>query len=465
MAPNLRHAFAWFVAERDQEAALRMAVALQRYWRIRALWVEGRQAFAAAIALGEPEPTELWAHAFRGAAVCAELSFQSDAALDLNKRAIEIWEALDDRNGMAMSLIDFGNVNNNLGRFDDAIAAFEQAGELASTGALRTSLVARASMASAMLRKGALEDSDKAHRQMAPLLRQIDDPNLLATFLSNQAVVRQRLGDLDEAQRLLDECLGIQQKLGDDYGISVTLANLADIQRDPVDMERYASDSLLIATRIDAIDVIAAVSANLGDAALQRGDVSAAAERLIDALDSYGAIGDEIGQADVIGLVGASAIESDPTAATRLISAAQTIYVRNNVQPTSPQAMRASALQDRLHEMLGSDDFALAVEGGQDLSLDDAVLEAAALARTERALTPSTRVQEVEPGFGKLTPRELDVLRLIAAGKSNREIADTLFISVRTANTHVARILAKLECRNRAAAAALAYQHGLVPLP
>jgi DNA-binding CsgD family transcriptional regulator len=51
---------------------------------------------------------------------------------------------------------------------------------------------------------------------------------------------------------------------------------------------------------------------------------------------------------------------------------------------------------------------------------------------------------------------------LIALGKSNREIAETLFITVHTTNHHVARILAKLECRNRAGAAALAVQHGLV---
>ncbi len=462
MAPNIRQAVSRFLAERDQEAVLRMAVALQRYWRIRALWNEGRQAFAAAMALGDAQPTPLWANALRGAAVCAELSFDSDAALDLNQRAIGIWESLDDRNGMAMSLIDFGNVNNNLGRFDDAIAAFKRAGELANSGALRTSLVARASMASAMLRKGALDDSDRAHRQTAPLLRQIDDPSLLATFLSNQAVVRQRLGDLDEAQRLLDECHSIQEKLGDDYGISVTLANLADLQPDPAEKARYASEALVIAARIDAVDVIAAVSANLGDAALERGDVATAAEKFIDALDAYATIGDELGQADVIGLIGASTIGSDPFTAARLISAAQTVYERNNVQPTSPQALRVSALQVELRSSLGSDAFELAREVGQGWSLDDAVLEARARARSERALSPAPRIQETEPVFGNLTPRELDVLRLIAAGKSNREIADTLFITVHTTNHHVARILAKLECRNRAAAAALAFRWGLI---
>ena len=58
-------------------------------------------------------------------------------------------------------------------------------------------------------------------------------------------------------------------------------------------------------------------------------------------------------------------------------------------------------------------------------------------------------------------PREVDVLRLIAAGKTDREIGETLFVSRRTAATHVARIFAKLGVGSRAAAAAWAVRHGL----
>jgi DNA-binding NarL/FixJ family response regulator len=61
-----------------------------------------------------------------------------------------------------------------------------------------------------------------------------------------------------------------------------------------------------------------------------------------------------------------------------------------------------------------------------------------------------------------LTPREIDVLRLLAAGRSNREIGETLFISHRTATTHVANILTKLDVTSRAEAAALAVRRGLV---
>ncbi len=465
MAPNLRQAFSYFLAERDQESALRMAVALQRYWRIRALWDEGRQAFEAAMSLGEATATPLWGSALRGAAIFAEVLFENDAALDLNRRAIAIWETLDDRAGMALSLIDLGNAYNNLGRFDEAIAAFEQAGELASDGDRRTYLVTRASMASALLRKGALEDADLAHRQTAPLLREIDDPSLLATFLSNHAVVRQRLGDVREAEKLLRECLNIQQRLGDEYGLSVTLVNLADLQLDRESTVRYATGALEIASRINALDVSSAAHVNLGDAAVEGGNVSAAADELIAALDGYAAIGDELGQADVIGLIGATAMDTNPLAAAKLVGAAQAVYTRNDVQPTSPQAMRVVALDERLRRLLGAGELERAKAEGRVWSLDDAVLEALEVARAERARAMPVRVRQGESTFGNLTPRELDVLRLMAVGKSDRQIAGALFITLKTASHHVGRILAKLECRNRAAAVALAHQHGLVPAP
>ena len=61
------------------------------------------------------------------------------------------------------------------------------------------------------------------------------------------------------------------------------------------------------------------------------------------------------------------------------------------------------------------------------------------------------------------TPRESEVLALVAAGRSNRNIREALFVSAKTASVHVWNILAKLSARTRAEAAAVARRRGLVP--
>jgi DNA-binding NarL/FixJ family response regulator len=66
----------------------------------------------------------------------------------------------------------------------------------------------------------------------------------------------------------------------------------------------------------------------------------------------------------------------------------------------------------------------------------------------------------VDPAAEELTPREAEVLRLIAAGQSNREISRTLFVSEATVKTHINRIFAKTGSRDRAQATRYAYTHG-----
>jgi DNA-binding NarL/FixJ family response regulator len=61
-----------------------------------------------------------------------------------------------------------------------------------------------------------------------------------------------------------------------------------------------------------------------------------------------------------------------------------------------------------------------------------------------------------------LTPREVEVLRLLALGRSNRDIANTLCVSLSTVATHVRNILSKTETANRTEAAAYALRQGLV---
>jgi DNA-binding CsgD family transcriptional regulator/tetratricopeptide (TPR) repeat protein len=99
--------------------------------------------------------------------------------------------------------------------------------------------------------------------------------------------------------------------------------------------------------------------------------------------------------------------------------------------------------------------------GGQLLT------EAAAIAETVGMPTLLARVRALAPASGSPLPdglsiRELDVLRLVARGLSNREVGATLFISEHTAANHVRSILRKTACANRTEATAYAYRRGLV---
>ncbi|WP_256369550.1 response regulator transcription factor [Nesterenkonia sp. NBAIMH1] len=84
-----------------------------------------------------------------------------------------------------------------------------------------------------------------------------------------------------------------------------------------------------------------------------------------------------------------------------------------------------------------------------------------------RTLIADYAARPVSSPFGEhtlevLTERETDVLRLVARGRSNREIAEDLFLAEQTVKTHVSRILGKLDLRDRTQAVVAAYEAGLV---
>jgi DNA-binding NarL/FixJ family response regulator len=68
---------------------------------------------------------------------------------------------------------------------------------------------------------------------------------------------------------------------------------------------------------------------------------------------------------------------------------------------------------------------------------------------------------EPPPALDELTPREREVLELVAGGMSNAEIAERLVVSTGTVKTHVARVLSKLSLRDRTQAVVFAYEHGI----
>ncbi len=108
----------------------------------------------------------------------------------------------------------------------------------------------------------------------------------------------------------------------------------------------------------------------------------------------------------------------------------------------------------------------------KDIDPDDLARVIRRAADGEAVLNPQVATRLVEEFRGdekkeinalnELTERELDVLRLLAAGRNNQEIAKKLFISEKTVKTHLSNILSKLHLNDRTQAAVLAWQSGLI---
>ena len=90
------------------------------------------------------------------------------------------------------------------------------------------------------------------------------------------------------------------------------------------------------------------------------------------------------------------------------------------------------------------------------------ILEAVVEAKVTNKMMTRMRQAKEEKLHEQLTPRELDVLRLIGDGKTNQEIADMLYIGIKTVKTHVSHILDKLHLDDRTQIAIYAHRQGLV---
>jgi DNA-binding NarL/FixJ family response regulator len=124
------------------------------------------------------------------------------------------------------------------------------------------------------------------------------------------------------------------------------------------------------------------------------------------------------------------------------------------------EALRAGAsgfmLKDAPPEEIAA---AVRIVAGGDALLAPAVTRAVIEEFTRHPQPPS---QTAPPGLDELTPREREVLDLLARGRSNTEICAQLVISEATTKTHVARILQKLGLRDRVQAVIYAYENGVI---
>jgi non-specific serine/threonine protein kinase len=303
-------------------------------------------------------------------------------------------------------------------------------------------------------------------------------------------------GDVVEGQRLAEEGLALARLLGADETAALGLVVLARIAVQTQDLVHAAllyEQSVLLfratggrwfggtlgelswvliylghydhAARfiVEALDE----SRRLGDAqsiahnlnysallALRRGDQRRAHELLVESVTVQRPLRAPVTVAQTLEVCGWLACDqAQPERAARLLGAASKVRETMGTPLYPADRGQHDAYVRRAQAQIDAAAWDRAWAAGQALSMDEALGE---VQRSESALG------DASSAAGGLSPRELDVLRLLADGRSNQEIASALSISPRTVINHVASIMNKLGLDSRTAVAAWAIRRGLV---
>jgi DNA-binding CsgD family transcriptional regulator/tetratricopeptide (TPR) repeat protein len=345
------------------------------------------------------------------------------------------------------------------------------------------------------------EGSHRLERALAAAPSDVD-PVIRARALRGAGVLAWQSGDYDASRQRLAAALDVFRTHGDQTGTAWTLNSLGCLYAtlsDPERAETYLNEALEIFRERDDAIGIANLTSNLGELAVAQGNDELAIARLEAGLGLWRAVGNRVGEVRALVFLGqallargellrAETVLMDALAAIResdykqilpaaLRAAAQLVTRQGNDSAAArwygaaegvmaalgmelPAGRRAGHERAvaALRERLGETAFAAAWEEGR---ADPGRLVAITLVAREVEASHSPDVGG-RGGTSEFTSRQREVLRLMVLGRTDREIANALFISRTTASKHVAAILAKIEVDSRTAAVAIAVRDGLV---
>jgi predicted ATPase/DNA-binding CsgD family transcriptional regulator len=421
---NFRAALTWSIAH-DPELALRLVGGLWRFWSQRGYWSEGRGWLEQALAAGKNASPALRAIVQGGAGRIANEQGNFSEARHHFAESLALARQIGDERIATRALQGLGVVASNQSDFDQAVTLFEEV-----LGRLR------------------------AHHDADPISRCLCDLGLVA----------ERRGDPGRALAYYEEALPLARAGGDEVFAALLLSNLAGAYMSVGD---WARGEALTAEALDQSRILGdrfgtAINLyNLADCLYRRGEVTGAWERYRESL----IITHELGERhlasrilDRIAQLLAAAGLPRPAAHLLAAAAAQRREIGDTLFPIEEEPVVETIATTRA--ALSEEAFAAAWEAGASLSPDQAVAEALAIDLPPAIdQQPARRRAQVELG---LTTREVEVLRFVAEGRADKEIASALAISRHTASKHVAAVRAKLAAPSRTAAVAAAREAGLL---
>ena len=424
-------------AEPDGEGAhtdaVRLASGLWRYWLVRGQLSEGARWLDRVLNLGVDTPPEVRAPALNNLGNLALELSQYTKAHACYSQSRALYEMIGDESGIADEL-------NNLGLLEIIQAKFEPAREF-----LQQSLAIR---------------------------RRIGDVTSLPATLSNLGDIATFEVNYDLAETCHAEALAIRREIGSKRGLALSCHNLgivAFLRGDFAAAERWFAEGMTFSLEIDDAYSRASLLLGQGRLAVRRQELQTGVQLLTQSLHILRQMGSRRLMAEVVdALAAAAAVAGRYEPAARLIGSTTMMRDGHAIGITARSKIELDDLLATLIAELGETRFQQFFDAGKRQTLDEAGEEVLLLADDMLAALAATPPEPVgidsvpsADDYG-LTPREREVLGLIVQGLSDKEIADQLYISPRTAMTHVSNILAKLGVNKRTLAVRVAVDQGLV---
>jgi predicted ATPase/DNA-binding NarL/FixJ family response regulator len=299
---------------------------------------------------------------------------------------------------------------------------------------------------------GRADEAEKLSREAVAIAEADGDGWNTGYALGIRSAIAAVRGSMLEAGELASASIKVMRSIDHLWGAARALLGLGDLARLRGDLDgaqRMYADALGYLREISARPEMARCLSGLGRIAIELGDAEAAREYLAESLRLCRDIGMHIGMARGIESWAAlAAREGDAERAVMLAAAATAIRAATGFRPLPPARTdrylaAASHLDDGMTALLWARGLALSPEDAIEL----------ALGQYPSSPHPKRAAGQQTP-TGGLTPRELEIAALIAAGRQNKAIAAELVISPATVARHVANIMSKLGFRSRAQIAA-----------
>jgi predicted ATPase/DNA-binding CsgD family transcriptional regulator len=471
---NLRVALEWALEDNDVgvEIALRLAGTLWRFWWEKGHLSEGRYYLERALKKSGRVGTRTSnrAKALNAAGMLAAFQGSYAEAEQLCGEGLVIFRELDNKQGIATTLYLQGQLAVWRSDYGVAHALSEEAlaifRELEDKWGIASSLDTLSTLA---LNQGDYLRAYSLAEEGLALSREIGNSGGIAHSLWLLAVLIFFQGDHVRAHALLQESLTIAREVNDKRAIAdalVILGYVAFFQGGYDAMRSPLEQGLLLHREVGDQRGIAMALYGLGWLALGQGDYGTARSFYEESLNVFRRLGHQWFSANCLeGLAAVVAIQGLCEWAARLCGVAQTI--RETIHASRPpigQIIFDRAV-DTASAKLGEEAFAKAFSEGKSMTVEEVLITRGPLAESKKDSTihqhsrsALTLANENPDG---LTPREIEVLCLIAKGLNASQVADQLVISQRTVTSHLSSIYGKINVSTRAAAVRYAIEHGM----